>query len=917
MTTRAERLRAMVQQEPTGGAAAPVTPAPAATSAATSAQRPSKAAALRSLADEVRMPDRGSIGGLSSFGRQYISGLDDPLMGAVTIPGAAEEDPTTLLGSAGRLAGQTTAIAPAVGLAASALPAVAPAAAGASLLTRFSRAAARLPKQLGTSFRQRPIATTGLETGLGATAGTGGFLASQTFPDSDGAKFVGEIIGGTAPALLPINIAVSGAKRLRYLTGEKRAKERLLRTVPEKDRALLRSKLDEQTLTAPSLEEFAGGTPREAPVLTPAQRIGDPDLLALERSIVESSDQLKRQSDEQIANANAAIQQASLQIGGGDTLIAEPGVAIGAAISEKQQYLLNLMDTRMRIAAQKADERIIELGPTNSREATNHIVAEELEAAMGAARTQENELYELIPQATLVKPTAATAAFLNLRKETSQALQGEIPRIAKKFLNPKSKQYLAGITEETTIKELRGLQRKLNESAQISRAAGKFTRARFAQEISNAITEDIANNLGGPEVSEAVETAVEFSRQLNNRFTRGTVGRLLNNSSKGGLSVPASLSLERSLGAAGPRARQAFDDLIRAFDSPEAPSSETMLSAANDYVKSAFLRETVERGKLNVVKARRYLLRNEELLKRMPRLRQQFEDAIATESSVAIHRGRAAGWKFDSPRTSKTTLYLREGPVEIFNRLSKLTSSSEAGKEARLLIRAASRDETGEALQGLKAGFIEFLHTRSRTNVFDSAGRPVLSGRTITELYNTPSVRAIAARVLTGSEQKRFASVASHMRKLEKRIEAGLPVEGAAGKKMSKAIETVAGLAGASVGRSYGQYLGLRNTVQGPGLMANLFRRMADAGIRNPARRLLTDAVFDEKLYRELLLSNISREGMLSKSAVRRLNAWAIAAGADYGVSISAEQQPKSAPQRRDRTAFGAGPEVEDASRFR
>ena len=163
----------------------------------------------------------------------------------------------------------------------------------------------RLISRSGKAFKRRPIATTALETSLGASAGAGGYLASAAFPESDTAKFIGEIAGGTVPAFMPINMAVRSSIRLRHMRGLKRARERAKRAVPPEKRAALVRQLKESTTRGPDGK----------PVLTPAQRTGDPGLLSLERAVVESNELLKRESDLQMAEANKAIQLATQDIG--------------------------------------------------------------------------------------------------------------------------------------------------------------------------------------------------------------------------------------------------------------------------------------------------------------------------------------------------------------------------------------------------------------------------------------------------------------------------------------------------------------------------------------------------------------------------------------------------------------------------
>lgn len=52
---------------------------------------------------------------------------------------------------------------------------------------------------IGQTAARRPYSFAASETVLGGTSGAGGFAAEQLFPDSDAARFVGEILGGALP----------------------------------------------------------------------------------------------------------------------------------------------------------------------------------------------------------------------------------------------------------------------------------------------------------------------------------------------------------------------------------------------------------------------------------------------------------------------------------------------------------------------------------------------------------------------------------------------------------------------------------------------------------------------------------------------------------------------------------------------
>ena len=70
---------------------------------------------------------------------------------------------------------------------------------------------------------------------------------------------------------------------------------------------------------------------------------------------------------------------------------------------------------------------------------------------------------------------------------------------------------------------------------------------------------------------------------------------------------------------------------------------------------------------------------------------------------------------------------------------------------------------------------------------------------------------------------------------------------------------------------------------------AGRFRDMVSAGVKDPAGRLLRDAVNDEVLFRELLEAPLDEVGELSVEATRRLNVWAFNVLAEYGGAFEEE----------------------------
>jgi len=840
----------------------------------------------------VRIPlDQGPLAALTQM--EYISPeevMRQRASGELGIPGRTTEEPSGMIEHGMRFAGQTAAAGPIMGRVFSAVEAPAAGATGVGSKVRG------IVSTMGRTWAKAPGKASIGDITSGFAAGSGGYAANQLFPDSHVARFLGEMLGGVAPAFMPTRLAIKAGGGLRtiYNTlkhpfteigGRIRAGQRAKRAISGQSRRAALSELEKPTTIDPATGK---------PVLTPAQRTGEPGLLSMERSIIDSSETLRNQGDEQIATANRVIQQSLEGVAGG----ADTGV-LTTTIKEGQEYMANLLDTRLRIAAQATDDRIADLGKGVTREHANRIAKEELEGALDAARAQERELYNAIPENTPV-PYARTAQKLAYHlKSLGTAQKGDVPRIAKELLDPESSKFIGKVEGmapgETSIKELRALQTKLREVARNARAGDKkqLNLARIADDLANTINDDLAHATGGEGVSasetaQAIQTAVEFSRNLNDRFGSPTISKLLGRTSTGAAKVPAGLTLEESIGVTGPKAREAMDQIMNAFDTPQVAGHAQIIEATSDYIRAKFLRETTIRGEFNPRYAERFLKNNEELLKRMPDVEAQLQEATKTGNKLAVTLRQNSRVKLDDPRVSKATMLLQKGPVETFRSISNL-DAKKMGNEVQKLINTASKDATGEALDGLKSGFLEYLYSQARTGTRDITGRKFMSGYSLKE--NLDKMGPAVKKLFTPDQINRIQLIQEDLIKLEKRLSAPLAKEGVLQDKPSKLIEMVAGIAGAAVGRSEARRLGIGGTVQIPGIMSQRFKELANAGVKDPASRLLRDSVFDESLYKELLSVNLKPDQPLPKEAVRKLNAWAAVAMAEYGGSINEDNQ--------------------------
>jgi hypothetical protein len=776
--------------------------------------------------------------------------------------------PDTLGGRMGEMASEAALMAVPFGAMAKG---VQPAAQGAN---RIMGTLQNVVSDVGKGFAKSPTRFVATEAALGSTAAAGGYFAQQRFPDSEAARFVGEIAGGIAPSAIVGGASAAG-----------RGVEQLARYSPFAGPALrtwddVKRMMDATTAGTRATERFGRAVdspdmalqamgedllPEARDIMTPAQLSGQSGLLSLEKSLIESSDKLADKSAEQLLRLNDVIK---------NSLTTRSGASAAAvqSLEDTRQNYRNLLNERLSVAALRTDEAISRMVPGLPAEEANRIASIQLDRALKDANTMEGELFGLVDQ-TAIAPTAnASNALRDAMAEMGQTGMRNIPSYARQFFDPQSVDYLGSTT---TVRELRNAQSSLREMARNARQGSgrsvNLNLARIADNLANAITDDLSMTDGAN--SELIQNAVAFSREKNQAFRQGSVGRILRTATDGGDVVPPALTLVDSIGLSGPRGAQAFDDIMEAaaFSANNAGFEGTggLYDAMDSFVKHDFLSKVVRNGEVSDSAVNTFLRNNEGILNRFPQIRQDINNVVSSANRLeAANEMRKAFKYFDDPNVSKAALFIKKGPEDAFK---SVMESRSPRAEMRTLIDLVSQDQTGAALDGLKAGFFEYLMGQADQGGF-------ISGAKLSDITGSVKGRGAIEALFTEAERNRLYTVVRTAERLDAARSARPSREGIMGDELSGAVQTTLGILGAAFGRQTSSNLG-GGTVQIPGIMAERFRSLGRAGLLNPAKRLVIDALGDEKLFREVLMASVNNPtAPLSQQATRRLNAWAAAA---------------------------------------
>lgn len=724
------------------------------------------------------------------------------------------------------------------------------------------------------TMARRPVAVPALELTAGAGAGAGGYTAEQIAPDSPAAKMAGQVVGGIAAPLavsgatLPARMTKRAAQKTLAPFTKKgariRAEERVKSLVPENERMAAAAALDEKTIAD----------------LTPAQKTGQRRLFQLEKEVLKDNVDL---DDEFLKRSRANLKKLKGELavtrGEGDVQDAR------AFIQERTERLSTALRTRTQQAVDKAEQRVSRL-PAKQRQSQASVIArEELEKALQSARSQERELWKAVPDEVDVDFAATKGAFDDFLASTPKAQHDDIPAIAKKFLGkdgvlgrsvdtppadplarlggrpvPKTK------TSVDSLKQVQGLRSKLLEEARVARANSEFNKARISNNLADSLLEDMARSQGGDEL----QSALTFSRELNEKFTQGTVGRLLGSERLGGERIAPELTLGSSVGRGGTKGRVALNELSKAADTPE------LRSAVEDYLRGSFERSALRNGKIMPEAARRFVKENADLLDKYPTFQDEIIEAVSSADTAARVAARETGVTsaLASAKKSRAGEFLNTTVEREFDTIAK---SRNPRKMALNLKKMAARDKTGDSTAGLKAGAVDHLMKQSTVAGVDEAGDQLLSGRRMLNILNkkTKDYKAIKP-FLNDDEVARLRQIAKELSKFEK-VDP-VDIGGIINDTPNALLTTLSRVGGAQIGGKYGAS-SAGGSLQTAQIFSGRARQMIDNLTNDRARKLLVQAVQDDKLMKALLTDTTTAQGR--KLVNQRLNAWIAAIGAE------------------------------------
>ena len=401
-----------------------------------------------------------------------------------------------------------------------------------------------------------------------------------------------------------------------------------------------------------------------------------------------------------------------------------------------------LSKIRVRVDRARADAqvRIDRLGPNVEPEVASKIARDEFDKAYTLAREDEREVWSKIGDGRFLTQKIIDRAKQIIADTARLSGEGGEPDLPLAILEiAGTKKTPSTLKSVETIKEISALSSRINEDIRKASSEGKTNLARQLGLLRDSIYDDIIPV--GTVNQTALSNARKFSRVLNDKFTRGSMGRLLSRKASGALAVDPELTLVR-LVTAGPAGRIAAIKLQESVgDSPEAAAR--MNEMLQQHLLNQFaLKTTNSEGAFNPGAAVTFV-RSNPSLDLFPELKANMLDASQGQrlyDSVSVVAKNRAN------NINKQAIASRVTNSEIPIAISEVFRSKNPIKDVDSLLRSAAKDESGDTLGGIKSALYDHIISKI-TRVGSDPNRDVINAGKANAFINNKTNRTVIRKV--------------------------------------------------------------------------------------------------------------------------------------------------------------------------
>ena len=607
-----------------------------------------------------------------------------------------------------------------------------------------------------------------------------------------------------------------------------------------------------QKLTGNEDRAFAAAERSEASAnalgLSPAQRTGDEGLISLERATMKSDPAFSERITKQMFESDEAVRKAIQSEGDvGDTQ---------AFVAQRQADFGKKIDEYIGAAESSAQKKMPSAG-SDPMQASN-IVANELRRAQKLAKEQQKVLWNKIPKAAEIDVSDVRETAKSLMDDLNVYNKGDVPSEIATFLNVTKASPIQKIGEMNTLSS------KLREAARnaMSGEAVSANTARLANGVADSIDAKFDSIGPNNEVSALIVDARAFTREMNKKFSQGTVGRLLKRGSRGDDRIDPELTLQKTMGQGGDQAVLAERDISAAL-SGEAGAGEAK-NATADFLRSQFKRKVFSGEKYSETSAVNFVNDNKALLDRFPEIRAEVQASISSQSDLVSKSARAkalssevssgAPAKFAASRADKS--------------LDAVFSSQYPAKEMSSLIATAKKDKTGMALAGLKSAVgdnllsnVTRLLGKTRGGGIEGAPQAETDALSLSRYLSDEGFMKVLSQVYSKAEISRIKVLSKELENVDRArlsSDTGSGLDAIAPNAM---VSTIARVVGAKLGAKVASKT-FKGDIQTPAIFSAKLQSLVGRLTNDKAAQLIKDSLEDNELFKDLLRGVKSAEDL-------------------------------------------------------
>jgi hypothetical protein len=581
-------------------------------------------------------------------------------------------------------------------------------------------------------------------------AGAGAYGAEFFFPGSNLAQVIAQLGGGIAGA----GTGIAGKNAVTAATN--RLTDPLATMTPEgAERAIARA-------IAKELEKYGEdpaalirrlSEPDAVPGALPAERSGSRVLMGVQETLAKHDPDLANSIAKSNEQFRARLAQ-SLQ----DEFSPAPQANLTGAAKDYDDYLQGLV-SNARQEARATAEHVQPLAPAE-REAANRQARDALERALRVARTRENQLWGAVDRDGYLPILDTNAAHEVARRDMlpEEKFPSVIEAVLKRFGDEPVQQF----------GELQRFRSLLLSEARKARSQDDWELNRRLNMLADGALEDMSR-MGGQEV----ERARDFSRILNDRFSRSFAGDVLGLKDTGAPAVRPELTLERAGAGTGARPASQMRELRTAVEPiGGGPPRPEMQQAQEQFVRT--LSQNVIDPSTGAVKpdaAMKFMRDNGPLLEQFPQYREALDTAVTAQIAadyMAVHTA-------DNTRKQVFAKILGSGEKPAVA-VGKIIMGENPHRDLAELVRIAQRGGP-EAVGGLRGAIMEFVTKQAATKdgvsyetvreiltqPMTPGGRSLLDAMRVHNVVTPDQRRAILDRIALGTRHQNASKTAARI----------------------------------------------------------------------------------------------------------------------------------------------------------